>query len=224
MSTLISHFPSWMQAGIFKHLKDGGVGPWWADPHFTGTAEALDIEYLGNHSGCREASPLIRKLCCLAPEHMLTEVQLQRIVAVIKAKYAVEWADTWAAWITEYNPLENYSMTEDSNRAFKTSTNANTHANGDTNTDASVVPLGGTDPVRISNGRVTGNHTNNYTNMDTVTEGAYNDNREHLTRSGNIGVTTSQQMLQSEMELRQSTYFDYIYKCLDDVLTIPYWR
>lgn len=39
-----------------------------------------------------------------------------------------------------------------------------------------------------------------------------------LTRSGNIGVTTSQQMLQSEIELRKFDFIEEVFKCFDKVI------
>ena len=46
-----------------------------------------------------------------------------------------------------------------------------------------------------------------------------------LTRSGNIGVTTSQQMLESEMKIRALyNMTTIIYNDVDSVLTIPLYR
>lgn len=41
-----------------------------------------------------------------------------------------------------------------------------------------------------------------------------------LTRKGNIGVTTSQQMLQSEIELRKWSFLDSVYSDIDKILTL----
>lgn len=51
-------------------------------------------------------------------------------------------------------------------------------------------------------------------------DNSYDRDFHHLTRSGNIGVTTSQQMIESEIELRKQNFFDLIYKDLDKVLTL----
>lgn len=45
-------------------------------------------------------------------------------------------------------------------------------------------------------------------------------NERTLTRSGNIGVTTSQQMIQSERDLWQWNFFESVFNDLDDVLTL----
>lgn len=41
-----------------------------------------------------------------------------------------------------------------------------------------------------------------------------------LTRSGNIGVTSSQQLIESEIELRKKHFFDMVFRDVDSVLTI----
>ena len=42
-----------------------------------------------------------------------------------------------------------------------------------------------------------------------------------LTRSGNIGVTTSQQMLQAELDIRTYDFYKSVYDDIDHVLTTP---
>lgn len=60
---------------------------------------------------------------------------------------------------------------------------------------------------------------------NTHTQTGYTEEHEggkrELERSGNIGVTTSQQMLQSEIELWQWTFIEQVYKDVDSVLTSP---
>lgn len=50
---------------------------------------------------------------------------------------------------------------------------------------------------------------------------SFRDSRTHkLTRTGNIGVTTSQQMIQSERNLWDWKYWDMIFDDIDEVLTL----
>lgn len=44
--------------------------------------------------------------------------------------------------------------------------------------------------------------------------------KRELTRDGNIGVTTSQQMIESELELRKQNFFEYIFKDIDKYLVL----
>lgn len=52
---------------------------------------------------------------------------------------------------------------------------------------------------------------------------AANKQEEILTRSGNIGVTTSQQMIQSEIELRKHNLIDIIFGDMDSILFLDYY-
>ena len=71
-------------------------------------------------------------------------------------------------------------------------------------------------------------HTKSYTDTasgsDTASETRTDDLANHtertLTRSGNIGVTTSQQMIESERQLWLWKYFDVVFKDVDSLLTI----
>lgn len=47
------------------------------------------------------------------------------------------------------------------------------------------------------------------------------DNTRELTRSGNIGVTTSQQMIESERDLWKWNFFEQVFSDVDELLTIP---
>ena len=65
---------------------------------------------------------------------------------------------------------------------------------------------------------------NNIADTDTRKE-TYNDitdeGSHHLERSGNIGVTTTQQMAESELEYRKHLYFEMVFSDIDHILTIP---
>lgn len=65
---------------------------------------------------------------------------------------------------------------------------------------------------------------NNIADTDTRKE-LYNnikDTGSHsLTRSGNIGVTTTQQMAESELEYRKHLFFEMVFSDIDHILTLP---
>lgn len=60
----------------------------------------------------------------------------------------------------------------------------------------------------------TGTRSHSSSDSETETE----TGTRTLTRSGNIGVTTSQQMLQSELELRKFDFMEEVFKCFDRIL------
>lgn len=155
-------------------------------------AKLIDIEYYLNHSGEKTITPLFESLL----SNMITLAQ------IISLKYGDNWNKLYDAFIgSDYNPLENYSMVENEKVSSKVThqRNASTGSYG-FNSDAAVP----TDE---------GNETN-------ITSGSKDDNQRDLLRSGNIGVTTSQQMLQSEIDLRKWNFYDKMMLDVDHVLTL----
>ena len=61
-----------------------------------------------------------------------------------------------------------------------------------------------------------------YNNIqDQLTHNTTDKLTHQLTRKGNIGVTTSQQMAESEISLRSWIYFENVMKDIDSILTLP---
>ena len=104
-----------------------------------------------------------------------------------------------------------------------TRTESGTETKATTGTDTNAVTSGNT---RTESGTETKATTS--TNTDTGTVTTSDSGRDTttvtrtLTRSGNIGVTTSQQMLQSERDLWVWNFFhDVVFPAVDHVLTLP---
>lgn len=253
---LIDHFPSWATDGLFSKMT-------WAPWYGTIPNNALDIEYFGNHSGERESSPLLDKMSNQNGP-VLSTGNTQRLLDVIQTMHGLNWNKLWYAIQLEYNPIENYNSVENRTLTGNDTESGTTNTSVDrtsttiNNTDeemitgtstvttnsgasASVVPLNGNNPVKLSQTDEDGESTTTsrtdthdaYTDSQ-LTEGSDTDTTHNksiarsedytLTRKGNIGVTTSQQMLESEYELRKRNYFNYVFECVDEILTIPYWR
>lgn len=258
MPQLNDLFTGWMSgSGIFATMQSMNV-PWKS----LSIALQLDLEYHGNHSGQKVISPLVRQY------HVgtgpLSASEKNSLAQVIVALYSNTWARQWAAYNAEYNPIENYSMTErmtndetvDTYGKITTRTDDLTHTktgtetetpdlteertpNLTTATDNSVYGFNSFNPVPSDGQSVgetgtdtttkTGTNEREYdlTDADTGTQthrdsGSDTRTRNYLlTRSGNIGVTTSQQMLESEMVLwSRNFFFDVVFPDIDRVLTI----
>lgn len=127
----------------------------------------------------------------------------------------------------EYNPIENYSMTE---KGKDTRTPNITQTNKGTNTNTAEVDTAITTGKTtfdksdsfINDTRSTNKGTNTDTQgIDTTVTTAGNEKTEHeLTRSGNIGVTTSQQMIESERKLAMFSVVDLFVKAIADIILI----
>lgn len=151
------------------------------------------------------------------------------------------------AFMSEYNPLENYNGVEKTDGfgssrnhtagKVKTSTevtNSN-EENGSTShyettyDNLSKDQLRYRDDIKAPKTKTKGEAANNYTDYGELTTKTTEDNREvididknHLinatdavngqtvTRHGNLGVTTSQQMIEAEMQLRKFNIVKYI--------------
>ena len=269
--------------GIFTRLKDMSDIPWGSDATLAGQ---LDLVYLGNHSGDKYAAPLLQK-----DAEDLTSAYKTQVLSAAYSIYKNKWTKLYQIQSAEYNPIENYSMTEthsgtdtktDTPTAWKdtevktpsnwketkehkpglsgyseTETQTPTdwekttealNADNKSTTDTSVYGFNSSDPVPsaktetelknkstesqsgtyetekkvegclIDETSQTGTFTTETTKSGTYKSETVYDTK--LTRSGNIGVTTSQQMIQSEIELWQWLFFETVFKDLDQILTL----
>lgn len=105
-------------------------------------------------------------------------------------KNSANWVAKMNVYNAEYNPLNNYSLTEDEDIKSKI-TNSHEVNQYTFNTQDEPLPIG-TDK--------------------TTTEGSNDDNKRHLVKSGNVGVTSSQEMILSELKLRN-------YKLADEIMS-----
>lgn len=186
-------------------------------------ADILDIEYYLNHSGDKFIAPMFEKLLSLDNVNVM-----EKLAKVIINKFQEKWNKLYTAFLdTEYEPLENYNMeqVETPNITKGSTENTKTKVETETENDKTEVKTYGFNSVNPvpsgeseRNGKVTvsGSKDDNETTRTETETGT-----RSLTRHGNIGVTTSQQMLQSEITLRTSYNFvEMLYKDVDSVLTL----
>ena len=291
--TLVDVFPEWLtDGGIFAALQDFNVP--WKTPDIS---QYLDTEYYGNVSGDKFISPLVQKILTNGE---LSDTDITLLAHTIFALNGVNWDKEWATLTAEYNPIENYSMTEIMENDETVIEYGKTHTRTDnlssvrnpnltetetpnltetetpnlTETDtpnltetetpnlttdndnaiygfnsAQAVPTGeqststtgtntktntGTD-TKTTTGTdtktTTGTNTKTTTGSDTVANtGTVSDvdsgddthtRNYELTRKGNIGVTTSQQMLESERNLWLWNFFrGVVFPDVDRILTL----
>lgn len=156
-------------------------------------------------------------------------------IAIWSNKYQLNWKKLYDTTVLEYNPIENYDRVEDwtdtddetttsardntrntNNTVKSTSTNEITN-NVNVTDQNTAFNAGLTDHAKqITDGDTTenGTITNTETGKDTVNESVNGGRTGKHTRTGrahgNIGVTTSQQMIQSERDLVVFNLYDVI--------------
>lgn len=198
--------------------------------------QALDLAYIAEHSGEKITAPIVRTI---AQGSMPLDVsQIETLADLLLMTYHVKWDKLYATMSAEYDPLNNYDMTEESEDTTTdtgTVTDNHTMEHGETITnntesnttqDGSVYGFNSTDPVPNAtqsgrgNGTDTTTHSGTDTDNNTKTLDTTNTMTHKLIRKGNIGVTSSQQLLQSERDLWQWNYWEQVFQDVDSMLTL----
>lgn len=187
---------------------------------WTQASNILDVDYLYRWSGNKPISPLVKQLCGNSEE--LPAENYAIVAGVIWANYGDKWTRIYDALSAEYNPLENYNMVE--NYEGGHTDDATTHITADptkneivSTTDSDIYGYNSSSPAPADKSTTSTTQetdtTNKYDNEST-------DDHE-LTRRGNIGVTTSQQMLEAELNIRRYNFFENVYRDIDKILALP---
>lgn len=183
--------------------------------------KVLDEDYYFSHSGEKSTSITYNKFYELFSsdnEIVRKQKTIQKIARMIINRYLDNWLKIYDAYFnTEYKPLDNYSMVESENYTGKDATNTDLQTTNNGTSDNNAYGFNTTAVDGVKYGKtindntqdLKGNKDNNFTDKTF--------NRE-LTRSGNIGVTTSQQMLESELNLRKYDFYQQVFKDVDKIL------
>lgn len=213
---LIDIWTGWMTGGgIFSVLEDlEGVSLPWSGEDME---SFLDAEYYGNISGDKPISPLLMKM---VEGDTMTDLEKDFVAATICTMFDQNWSKEWATLSAQYNPIENYSMMEEMTDDKTVSEYGKVHTREDNLKDESKTAVYGFNSSEASD---TGSGETTRTGVVTDRDSGEDTHTRNyiLTRSGNIGVTTSQQMLQSERDLWKWNFFrDVVFPDLDKVLTL----
>lgn len=132
--------------------------------------------------------------------------------------YGEKWTRLYDALFAAYNPIHNYDMTESETKTNSgTITTDNTQtSNGSTTQTVNIYGYNSSDATPANNNTGTDDTT---TTDKGSAETSASETRE-LTRAGNIGVTTSAQMIEGELNLRKTVFLGIVIEDLDDALTI----
>lgn len=194
---------------------------------------SLWINYLYNHSGNKEES------CLLSNYVFVNDNSLDILNNIVKNIYLDKWNKLYNVLNSEYNPIENYNRVENTtiNNTGNETTNENInnsevltggHTNNNTNENTHKVSAfndetfsnDSNDVNNSTDNFIYNNETKTNTGTNTSSKNNTGTNETHSTISGNIGVTTTQQMIISEIELRKYNLVNEFYSDLDNLLTI----
>ena len=153
--------------------------------------------------------------------------EVASIISNLSEIYNNEYTTKVGLLLMDYNPIENYNSTETESTTSEntttsgnentttTTTNSTTENSGETTNKVS--PYDNENFNNDNNTTTTNTTTGNATDTTTINDsGNMSSNgtlSRTLTRKGNIGVTTTQQMIESEYELRaKNLVFEFLEK------------
>lgn len=160
---------------------------------------------------------------------------MKNLITIWSNKYQINWKKLYDTTVLKYNPIENYDRMEDwTDTDDETSTSARDNTRNTTNsvkststneimnsvnvTDQNTAFNAGladhakqiTDGDTTENGTITNTETGKDTENESVNGGRTGKHTRTGRAHGNIGVTTSQQMIQSERDLVVFNLYDVI--------------
>ena len=153
--------------------------------------------------------------------------ELGSIISNLSEIYNNEYTTKVGLLLMDYNPIENYNSTETETTTTEnatttgnentttTTSNSTTENSGDTTNKVSPYDSENfnNDNNTTTTNTTTGNATDTTTINDSGNMSSNGTSSRTLTRKGNIGVTTTQQMIESEYELRaKNLVFEFLEK------------
>lgn len=218
-------------SGIFNYLSQIADMPW-KDVE-TVYDEVLDIAYFGNHSGAKFCAPIV-KLSIDAETGYVTAAGRTTIAKILVSKYLNNWKHLWETNVAVYTPIHNYDMTE--SRYLKTadsmsekgnSNNEDVTEHGRTQTEMDYKYGLNTDTenprpsdrIDSTEGGETTTTSENTNQRNRVGAG---EEEETTHRAGNIGVTTTQKLIEEERNLWLWNFFDQVFNDLDRELALMF--
>lgn len=168
--------------------------------------EPLAMEYIINRYD-RIMSPLFVRLYDKYEEDK--EDTCKAVASIIKMKFLFNWNKLAEAVFSDYNPIDNYNMVEQKETDFEE------HTTDDTKITNKYSGFNADEMQDVSESATDGDVTKTDTGSKAKNE---------LTRRGNIGVTTTAQMIEGEYNLRKKNILDQIYKDIDTILFIDYYK
>ena len=208
----------WLPFAALADFLDNDCPAWLANGK-----DAFDQAYVYHHATAKEISRYAEILLGGDPSHPTgrddvynwTDDSLQALMEIFWTHYGDNIEKILSVMTAQYSPLENYNMEE--KRTPDLTETTQTKSNVRTSGSNKVYGFNSSTAVPATESQA-----------DTVTQGADTANQskrtntgtETVERSGNIGVTTSQQMLLSELDLRaQHEFEEYLFVFLDQIMT-----
>lgn len=152
-------------------------------------------------------------LALVSPDQVIVDALVRNCVH----SNAYKWEKLYNTTILEYNPIWNVDGTETETHVLGATTNTKVYGDSTSTATASQVPDDMTTEKEVGK-----SVTNRATYTDTDSNAAHTDTITRV-RSGNIGVTKTQDMINDEREVANFNYIKTIMTDLVNAISYPYF-
>lgn len=137
---------------------------------------------------------------------------MRSVIGIWSSAHLNSWAKMWNTTKLEYNPIENYDRQEDWTDNNKTNSKVQSKDVGTgKNHSTDISKAAGFDSGNLVTSGQNDNDSNNESTQIGNSEGNSNEELKHTGRvHGNIGVTTSQQMIEEERRVADWNMYEYL--------------
>ena len=137
---------------------------------------------------------------------------MRSVIGIWSNAHLDSWAKMWNTTKLEYNPIENYDRQEDWTDNNKTNSKVQSTDKGTgKNHSTDISKAAGFDSGNLVTSGQNDNDSHNESTQIGNSEGNSNEELKHTGRvHGNIGVTTSQQMIEEERRVADWNMYEYL--------------
>ena len=216
--TISDVFPDPYDNGIFELIRNSNtqLGSFLTQ---TFPKSVMDVEYVFKRSGSKRLSVLFEGFFktrgVQGTTFPLNERQIKIICNIFNARYYEKWTKAYQTIIQEFDPLSPYNMsiTDDTQDTFESEDSSQYNDTSSDNESTYGFNSISATPTNSSNGNNSGSSSNTRNRTNTIDR--------DITRKGNIGNVTLQNLTAQQREMLQWQLFDVIFADTDKLLTRP---
>lgn len=112
----------------------------------------------------------------------------------------------------------------DTTSSGSTSSQKTTTNNLDDDTNSTTTLTNNLSDNTTTSNTQTNNLTDTVESANTQTTSQEHNSTRTLEKGGNLGITTTQQMIEAELELRQKNFFDIVFKDIDSIMCLKVYQ
>lgn len=186
---------------------------------------SIDMEYIYNSSGMKKVSMLVTQVVeksvgIVTGTYPVTDEVVTRIMTILNSRFADKWEKLWATITVDFDPLTPYNMEisdtvkdKSNNTTIRSSKTAGSDKSNVYGFNGSTTPDGNPADSSSYESKGEGSDTLNKSGEKTRT----------LTRKGNIGNTTLQELIDEQRRMLQWQFFNIAFADVDSVISSGAW-